>query len=360
MREWLSELPVLGRFFSVDMPEEEHAEVPGNPQLNAERELGRRLKVELEQARAAESTLKEEVVRLSREGADNKKNLEAIESLLADPDRAQNAIVYYQLRQIWFACHKELKNLVRDLYQNMEKEERQQQLARFKSKQEQQARKLESSLSAVNEEKRVVMEKVGGLEKQVRASQKIWHYFKRRRLNDELQAAKTELEPVEQQLEDVRRHIREVEDRVAPKYTGLSVEGRRRVNLAAIALAQYLYLSFRKDNVADMARSARNKAVYEVHFGPPQECLSIMRQIREVEGRWRSDKGRPEKVRRRARFLSSKVKFNEEMQTVPDPRSVDYLQPSISSEGEDVTSDSSPLPVNVLELDLWDLRDSMV
>ncbi|MDQ2068394.1 hypothetical protein [Natronospira bacteriovora] len=356
MRQWLSRLPGIGRFFVTDVVESKRIESDSFPQLNAERERSRQLEEKLRQTQAEETSLRQQVEVLRQRGSDNEKNLKALEEMLSDPDRAQNAIVYYQLRDIWFACHGEINHLVTELAQHLEKEERHQQLARFRTEQEEEAARLDTQLRDVEEEHRMVLARKRKLEQELSRSQRFWHYFKRKRLEDEVAAARLEIEPVEQQLEDCRRRIRDVQDRGAPGYEGLSVEGRRHINLAAIALAQYLYLRFQKDSVVDMARGARNKPVHQAHFGPPEECLKIMRQIREVSGRWRADRERSEKVRRRTRYLSTRVKYKEKMQTVPDLRSVDTLQPSISTEGSEVVGDTTPMPVNVLEMDLWDLR----
>lgn len=356
MREWLSNLPVVGRFFEDEVPEVRRIESGGNPQLNAERQRSRQLEEQLKETKGREASLAEEVKKLTREGAENKKTLKALEEMLGDPERAQNAIVYYQLRNIWFSCNSEIEQLVKELARHMEKEERQQQLARFRTEQEDEANRLEQELRNVEDEHRYVVERRRKLEQELSRSQRVWHYFKRKNLEGELAATRLEMNPVEQQLEDCRRRIREVQDRAAPSYEGLSVDGRRHINLAAIALAQYLYLRFQKDNVVDMARSARNKAVHEAYFGPADECLKIMQQLREVSGRWRAERERAEKVRRRSRFLRSKVSYKEKMQTVPDLRSVDQLQPSISQESGESVGDTNPIPVNVLEMDLWDIR----
>jgi DNA repair exonuclease SbcCD ATPase subunit len=355
MREWLSKLPLVGHMFETEVPVARRIEPTSNPQLNAERQRSQKLEQRLQEVQDREASLVEEVERLTRQGADNEKSLRALEEMLADPDRAQNAIVYYQLREIWFSCNKELDQLVKELARHMEKEERHQQLARFKTEQEEEAKRLEQELKDVEDEHRYVVERRRKLEQDLSRSQHIWHYFKRKNLEGELEATRLEMAPVEQQLEDCRRRIREVQDRAAPAYEGLSVEGRRQINLAAIALAQYLFLRFQKDSVVDMARSARNKAIHEAYFGPADECLQIMRLLKEVSGRWRADRERGEKVRRRSRFLRSKVSYKEKMQTVPDLRSVDQLQPSISEEGQGA-GEVNPIPVNVLEMDLWDMR----
>ncbi|MEA5444335.1 hypothetical protein VCB98_00700 [Gammaproteobacteria bacterium AB-CW1] len=360
MREWLSQLPVIGRLFTVPVPEERQIEPPSNPQLNAERARSRQLSEELEQLREKATRLDEQVRELEARGAANESKIQALEEMLADPDRAQNAIVYYQLREIWFACHRELVNLVKELSRHMEQEERQQMLARYRQEQEREATELERSLEDLAAEQEEIEQRRRKLQEELSRSQRIWHYFKRKRLTETLAGIADELKPVDAQMSDLRNRIREVQGREPPTFIGLSVEGRRQVNLAAIALAQYLYLRFRKDSIADMARSARRKPVHEAYFGPTDECLKIMRQIREVEGRWRSDRERPEKVRRRARYLAGMVKYKEAKQTAPDMKSMDHLQPSISAEGSEVVGDSTPLPVNVLEWDLWDLREAML
>lgn len=359
MRDWLSNLPLVGAFFHKEVPEERRLVADTNPQLNAERERSRQLAAELARVRESEKALKSRVESLESDGASNAEKLAALEEMLGDPDRAQNAIVYHQLRAIWFACNGEIRTMVRELARNMEQEERNQLLSRFRTRQEEESRHLRDTEKTVIAERDELLEKRRGLERDLRRAGRIWHFLKRRRLQAELSSVEAALAPVEKQREDIRQHMKEVQDREAPAYDGLSIEAKRHINVAAIALAQYLYLRFRSESVADMARSARRKPVHEAYFGPAEECLKIMRQLREVEGRWRTDRERPEKVRRRSRHLAGVVRFSEEGQTVPDMRSVDHLHPSISSEGGNASGDTSPLPINVLELDLWDIRNTL-
>lgn len=359
MRDWLSGLPWLGQWFQRRVPEERRIEAPSNPQLTAERRRSEQLEEALNACREREETLRKQVTVLEETSQGDRETLAALEEMLRDPNRAQNAIVYYQLREIWFACHRELVKLIDELASSMEEEERHFHLQRFRQAQEDELDKLERILSDTRDEYQSLNEKRRQTQDELHRSQRLWHYFKRKRLESVVASLADELRPIQQQIDDTRQHINDVRMREAPPYAGLSLEGRRRVNLAGIALAQYLYLRFRKDNIADMARGARIKPVHEAHFGPPEECLTIMRQIREVEGRWRSDKDRSEKVRRRARFLAKKVAYSRDGQTVPDLRSLDDLQPSISQEGGEVMGDSAPLPVNVLDMDLWDLREAM-
>ncbi|MCP1726512.1 putative nucleic acid-binding Zn-ribbon protein [Natronospira proteinivora] len=359
MRDWLSSLPWVGSWFQRKVPEERRIQAPSNPQLTAERRRSEQLEEELGACRERESVLRKQLTVLEDSSQSDRQTLAALEDMLRDPNRAQNAIVYYQLREIWFACHRELVKLVEELAGNMEEEERYFHLERFRQAQADELGRLERTLSDVQEEYQLLNERRRKKQEELHRSQRIWHYFKRKRLEAVVSSLSDELKPIQQQINDTREHINEVRMREAPPYAGLSLEGRRRVNLAAIALAQYLYLRFRKDNLADMARGARIKPVHEAHFGPPEECLTIMRQIREVEGRWRSDKDRSGKVRRRARFLAKKAVYSREGQTVPDLRCLDDIQPSISQEGGEVVGDAAPLPVNVLDMDLWDLREAM-
>jgi len=310
--------------------------------------------------RDRESTLRKQLSALDQASQSDRETLASLEEMLRDPDRAQNAIVYFQLRDIWFACHRELVKLVEELAGKMEEEERRFHLQRFRQGQAQEVQGLEQVLANVQDEYQALQDKRNKAQEELLRSQQIWHYFKRKRLESTIAGLTQELKPIQQQLDDTRQHIHDARTREAPPYEGLSLEGRRRVNLAAISLAQYLFLRFRKHNIADMARSARIKPVHEAYFGPPEECLAFVRQLKEVDGRWRSDKERSGKIKRRARFLAKKVVYSKENQTVPDLRSLDYLQPSISEEGGDVVGDSAPLPINVLDMDLWDLRAAMM
>ena len=104
-----------------------------------------------------------------------------------------------------------------------------------------------------------------------------------------------------------RRH--EIEAEPPPLFAGLSVDGRRAVNLAVIAYAEMLHDRLAATGLSDCARQSTLRRVYETSYGGRDECLSLMqrasRAITDLE-RMQDDladiKARTEHLRRSASY----------------------------------------------------------
>ena len=71
-----------------------------------------------------------------------------------------------------------------------------------------------------------------------------------------------------------RQH--EIESEPPPLFEGLSVEGRRAVNLAVIAYAEALHERIAAAGLADLVRQSTLRRVYESSYGGREDCLALM------------------------------------------------------------------------------------
>lgn len=365
MGEWLRNIPVLGRLFRSDdlLEEEPMFDEPetGNAQLNAALKFTEQLESQLEECREQARDTGKKLEQCRREYTQLHERTAGLDDVLGDPERAYSVIVYYQLQALWSGFRTEIKAIVDRLSEHMAREEKEQLLGRFRQQQEERISELEKDRRQVESELSELWEKRKQLERTRRQLNRFWHYFRRKEVEKELEAVDVAREPVEKQLEDVREKIAEVQDRDPPRYSGLSVDARRQINLAAIALAQYFYLQMREQDILEMLLGARKKHVTKVFYGRAEECVKITNQVASVSQRWQHDQQRHEKVRRRAAYLGRKVRYASDQATIPERRSLSAIDPVISDKGEaSLEGGHEPLPVNVLEMDLWDLSEALL
>ena len=128
----------------------------------------------------------------------------------------------------------------------------------------------------------------------------------------------------------------EIESEPPPLFAGLSVDGRRAVNLAVIAYAELLHERLAAMGLSDFARQSTLRRVYETSYGGQDECIALMqrasRGITDLE-RMKDDlaaiKGRTDRLRRSASYRGVE-------EVIPAQDSLDSAAPVLLEEYWDV------------------------
>jgi len=280
--------------------------------------------------------------------------LDRLEQMLADPEKGQNAILYYRLRGIWSACHSDLVTLGRQFRQKYESDSRH---AATESADAERVAVANRLRTASSDEKRWRAE--------VERLRFVLHGRDKPFKVGEKQALKRELAEAETNLEDVRNRVAALRHEAAvtppprPRST-LSVATRRAINTLLIALAQHYYLLYREEQIAEMALRAARKPVEDVYFGLANDCLALSRKARELGARSKSEQNRQEAVRRRAQYLHGRLKYSDETSVIPDEKSLKELPTRIASGDEVFSNFGEMLSVNVLAHDYWDLSRALL
>jgi hypothetical protein len=106
-----------------------------------------------------------------------------------------------------------------------------------------------------------------------------WNYFRRRRLTEAMQNRHLRIESALTEVTDLADRVHGIASEPPPLFEGLSIDGRRAVNLAVIAYAEMLYDRLAAGNLADLARQSTLKRVYDAHYGPPVDCQALMQRV---------------------------------------------------------------------------------
>lgn len=141
--------------------------------------------------------------------------------------------------------------------------------------------------------------------------------------------------------------------------TGLPLDKRRAINILLIALAQEYYLVYREDQIAEMARQTVRKTVEDVHFGLAEECLEFGLKARELVARARGENNLGEPLRRRAKYLHGRLRFDENA-SVPFAGSLNSLPTRVAGTEGPLNEQTEFVPVNVLSLNYWNLNDILL
>jgi hypothetical protein len=275
----------------------------------------------------------------------------ALEQYLGRADEGYKSLAYYQLRSLWRTASQRLEKFAAELTRQQKDRERRAQLADFERQKRARMADVERELS----EARVLADQLQAEQKLARQrfeqSRGIWHYFRRRKLADAIEARTVRIDAAVLQVTDLGDQLHTVEAEPGPVFEGISVDGRRAINLAVIAYAEMIYDRLSSGGLADMARQSTLKRVYDAHYGGQADCVTVMqRAAHAVADLERMDddladiKTRADRIRRSAAYKSS-------ADVVP-------LHDSLAS-NDGPAGARRPVP-NLLLDEYWDIYRSLV
>src|SRR5688572_10205511 len=230
--------------------------------------------------------LQEEIYRLKdrikqQEGATKRvqEMLGALETRLAVSDTAYPALDFYQLRGLWQGGRELLEQFVTDLSRQQEERERRQHLAECNRRRFGRHQATETALRTAESELAAARERAGAAEHARSRLSRLWHYFARKRAERLLTTARGECTAAEAALGKAREAMQALEAEALPEFSGLSIEARRAINLAAIAYAEVMCLKLAKTDLVKLAKEATARRESSDDYGARPECEALMTQI---------------------------------------------------------------------------------
>jgi hypothetical protein len=284
--------------------------------------------------------------------------LEGLERLLTNPLAAANAMVYFQLRHLWKVGAQRLEQFGKELQGMREKRERAQLHEAAIAKRDRRLDAISEKLAGLVEKHKLVVEEAAKFEQQLTRMNKLIRLFRGPRLRNRVAGLHNGREMLEQKIEELKELTEKIQGEPLPEPEEISVESRRLINTAVIALAQHLVAHFSEHDIASLAKTATERAVGDMKFGDRRDCDRMVERIREKIEELKQQKTLADLVKKRADQLLTEMKFRNDTDTVP---TIDCLQLISRNAGattaEDLTRHASeaPLRINVLADDYWDL-----
>ena len=269
--------------------------------------------------------------------------IEQLEVLLGDPGRGRDALTHFGLKALWRACREQLDQFAADLKRQKQDRQRKQQLAEFQQDRSERLKVADERLRQAEEVADAERERLKQRNERMVKLTGFWNYFRRRELAAEIIAQRQRCVVAERQLADMREAHRTIEKEPWPEFPGLTIDGRRAVNLAVIAYAQALYARLAAPGLATDARLANNRSVESAKHGSLESCLARLQQIEEALALVRSQDGVMVDIKQRTGRMAAVVTWRSPTETVPQPAS---LPPAAGAGVPDA---------NVLVEDYWDV-----
>ena len=269
--------------------------------------------------------------------------LEQLELLLGNPERGLDALVHFGLKSLWRACREQLEKFSAELKRERQEAERKQQLAEFQADRADRLKVADQRLRQAQQVADAERERLREFEAGTARLQRIWHYFRRRALAAEVIAQRERCVAADRHLDDMRESHRTIDKEPWPEFPGLSIAGRRMVNLAVIAYAQHLFARLAASGLATDARLASNRSVETARHGSLDACLARLREIAQALAMVKAQDGLAAEIREQGEKLAPAATWRNANETVPQPASLPHAA-------------SGGVPdANVLVDDYWDV-----
>jgi len=309
------------------------------------------LKKEFDKLREEALDLNEQISRQQALTLRVQQRIDQLEAHLANPETADRAVVYYQLRGIWSACHQRISSLASDFERACRDRESREQAATFRNGLSASLRSVHNQIARVDAQGDELASQIKLLRERRGRKYGVWNFFVRRRLTAEINEKRLERKLIGLSLRELNDELQSRAAEEPPEFAGLSIEARRLINMRIIAYAQELCLHFATDDLANLAREASARALTDVRYGSRRDCRTLGRAAEDVQRALEADTGCLKRVQLRARYLARGCQYRNETDTVPTAESLGGIA-RLDGEGRKVGQASS---VNVLVDEYWEI-----
>ena len=262
--------------------------------------------------------------------------LAALEQFLGRPEEGLKCLAHYRLRAVWRGAARRLEQFGGELARRQKDAERKQQLAVFERAKRARAADVERELA----EARVLVDQLQAeqrlAEQQLAGLGGFWNHFRRRRLRDAVDARRFRIDAAVTQLTDLGDRLHEIEAEPPPLFEGLSVDGRRAVNLAVIAYAEALHERVGSTGLGELVRQSMLRRVYESSYGGREECEALMQRAGRLLGEIERMQDDLADIKSRTDRLRGTAAYRTEAETVPQHESLRSSSPVLLEEYWDV------------------------
>lgn len=246
----------------------------------------------------------------------------ALEQYLGRAEEGYKSLAYFQLKALWRSAARRLEQFGAELARQQKDRERKAQLAAFEKAKRERVAAVERELV----EARVLAEQLQAEQKLARQRfeqlQGFWNYFRRRKLADAIAARELRIQAAMSQITDLGEQAKTAAGEAPPVFEGMSVEGRRAINLAVVGYAEMLYDRLSGHGLAELARQSTLKRVFDAHYGTPAECQALMQRAAHATSELERMQDDLADIKQRADRLRRSAVYRDEAEVVPQPDSL--------------------------------------
>jgi hypothetical protein len=275
------------------------------------------LKKEFARMRKEQFKLQDRIKQQEGTTARIQQKLDHLEGLLLDPDWAANVIVFYQLRSLALRCERKLAKLAEQLKQQREQRQHNSLLVKWNEERARESKACEQEFAAERQRASELDERLRAERSRLMAMSGFLRFFRKRSVTAVLDGIAAEIVRTEQRQDELLGALEEIRNRRPPENRGLELSSKRSINFMILAFAQQLFLHFRDNDLAGLAKEANEKSAGAVNYGDRQSCEDLLGRVRK---RLEALEGNVESaavLQRRAKLIGEHALFRTESDAVP-------------------------------------------
>jgi len=292
-----------------------------------------------------------------------REDLESLERLLANPLAAANAMVYFQFRHLWRVCAVRVEQFAKELRAQRERKERAKLHETGLDKRKRRLDILNEKLQALLIKERNLAHEMQTLQQRLDDMNGLTRLFKGQGIKRRIAGLVKGREALQFRVDEVKETQAGINAEQLPEISGLSLDSRKLINLAVLALCQELVLHFSEHNLATFAKTATEKPVGDMKFGDRRDCDRLVDRIRSRLSEVKDQKQVADAVKLRTDHLLTHVSYSDDTTTVPLAETFSAIPPQVpgAAGGAPLNrATDAPLRINVLADGYWSVLDVLL
>jgi hypothetical protein len=282
--------------------------------------------------------------------------LDRLEGMLADPLSGQQALLHYQLRDLWRRGSHLLGQLAAELVEQQTEREHRTERQRYQQTHSEEVVRTDAALMDAENRAAEMRLQLAQAFRELAANGRWWHYWRRRHLQARYDALTEAAAVISQAVEAARAESAAVRVQSLPRFGGLSVAARRGINLTLLAYAQLLSgrLAGKLDRGSWLKLSAeaarRREPSSTVLSWDESRCRELMEQALRLRQALPPFTSVSQELKRRIDRLAAASRYGNATDSLPDESSLTAHQ--------DTDPDGGVLVV--LQDNDWDVRSRLL
>lgn len=283
------------------------------------------LKKEFAALRKEQFRLRDLVKQQQGETARMQQKLEHLESLLIDPEWADNVLVHYQLRGLATSCERKVAMFAEQLKQQRELKLHNRQLVAWNDERTRERRVVEGSILETRNSVMELEDRLQHEKSKLMAMTGFLKIFRRRAVTLMLDTLREEIAAKQQAEAELVEEIQRIKNRKPPENQGLDMPTKRSINCMILAYAQQLFLHCGDGDFAGLVKEAAEKGVGAVRYGSKLDCEQLLNRIRKRAEFMERSNDVAAVLQKRAQLIGENARFRNEEEAVPVATSVDVV-----------------------------------
>lgn len=280
------------------------------------------LKKEFADLRDERYRLQERVKEQQAVTARVEQKLNHLEQLLLDPEWVYSVIIYYQLKHLNLRCQSKLEKFAEQLKQQREQRQHSQLVAEWNSEREKEAQAVQHQVGEQRLRVQMLEDRLQAEQHRLITMSSFMRFFRRRSATAALDELAASIDAARQEEHRLLQQFDEIQNREPPDTQGLDIPTKRMINFTILSFAQQVYLHFRGEGLAQLAKEAADRSVGAVNYGGQDECDEIVERVQKRLKKFGKSRDFADILRQRTTLIAEKARFRSDSDAVPISKSV--------------------------------------